>query len=265
MTNQPCQRWRNHRDSYRPAGEPIDPSLYGVDLLPECLAKEFVKEHHYSGTYPAAVCRVGLFRWGGELVGCAVFSQPAQNAAIPAWCGTEAGVELGRFVLVDNVPANGETWFLRRAFKLLRQEKPHLEAVLSYSDPVRRVNAAGDIVLPGHVGTIYQAFNGRYVGRSRARTLNLTPDGQVLSGRALSKIRLGERGDAYAYEQLLKAGAPRRRSFESGRAYVKRALAEGPFTRFRHPGNHAYVWSLTRRHRIERPALPYPKQVEVAL
>lgn len=262
MAKQPCQRWRNHRDSYRPAGEPIDPSQYGVDLLPECVAKEFVKHHHYSGTYPAAVCRVGLFRWGGELVGCAVFSTPQQGAAIPCWTGTEAGVELGRFVLVDDVPANGETWFLKRSFRLLRQEKPHLEAVLSYSDPVRRVNALGDIVLPGHVGTIYQAHNGRYLGRSSARTLDLKPDGQVISPRALSKIRLDERGAAYAYEQLLEAGAPRRRSFESGRAYVKRALSEGPFRRFRHPGNHAYVWSLKRRHRIERPARPYPKTIE---
>jgi hypothetical protein len=263
MTHQPCQRWRAHRDSYRPAGEPIDPSKYGVDLLDECVAKEFIKHHHYSGSYPAAVCRVGLFRWGGELVGCAVFSEPMQRKSIPAWTGTNAGVELGRFVLVDDVEANGETWFLKRAFRLLRRAKPHIKTVLSYSDPVRRANVDGTIVLPGHLGIIYQAYNGRYLGRSSARTLILKPDGQVLNGRALSKIRRDERGADYAYEQLLAAGAPRRKPLEDGVAYVKRALLEGPFRRVKHPGNHAYAWSLTRRHRIEREALPYPKQVEV--
>lgn len=28
-----CQRWRERRDSYRPAGEPIDPTRYGVEIL----------------------------------------------------------------------------------------------------------------------------------------------------------------------------------------------------------------------------------------
>lgn len=258
-----CQRWRGHRDSYRPAGEPIDTSQYGVDLLPECVAKEFVKHHHYSGTYPAAICRVGLFRWGGELVGAAVFSVPQQARAISAWCNTEAGCELGRFVLLDNVPANGETWFLRRAFQALRQAKPSMRAVLSYSDPVRRANVDGRIVLPGHVGTIYQAYNGRYVGRSSARSLVLRADGQTINGRALTKIRKDERGAGYAYEQLLAAGAPRRKRMEAGTAYVQRALTEGPFRKVKHPGNHAYVWALNRRHRLSKPALPYPKQVEV--
>lgn len=256
------QRWRAHRDSYRPAGEVIDTSKYGVDPISECLAKEFVKAHHYSGTFPAAVFRVGLFRWGGELVGCAVFSTPQQARAISSWTGTDAGCELGRFVLLDDVEANGETWFLRRAFKLLRKHKPHIDTVLSYSDPVRRANLEGRIVLPGHVGCIYQAFNGRYMGRSSARTLVLKPDGQNINGRALSKIRRDERGADYAYEQLLKAGAPRRKALESGAAYVKRALHEGPFRRVRHPGNHAYAWSLTKRHKLQRPAKPYPKTIE---
>ena len=31
---EPCQRWRDRRATYRPAGEPIDTSKYGVELLP---------------------------------------------------------------------------------------------------------------------------------------------------------------------------------------------------------------------------------------
>lgn len=125
----PCQRWHLRRESYRPAGEPIDPSRYGVEVLGEGQARDYVVRHHYSGSYPAARCRVGLLRTTGasrELVGVAVFSVPAGPKVIGAWLphldDPIEGVELGRFVLADDVPANGETWFLRRAFEALAAE-----------------------------------------------------------------------------------------------------------------------------------------------
>jgi hypothetical protein len=50
----PCQRWRDRRDSYRPAGEVIATQDYTVASLPsDAVAKAFVQQHHYSGTYPA--------------------------------------------------------------------------------------------------------------------------------------------------------------------------------------------------------------------
>jgi hypothetical protein len=106
---------------------------------------------------------------------------------------------------------------------------------------------------------LYQAFNGRYLGRSGAETLHLGPDGRVISRRALSKLRNDERGARYAYQQLLAAGAPPRRPLEEGPAYVARALAEGPFRRVRHPGNHVYAWSLSSRARVAASIGPYPK------
>ena len=107
-----CQRWRHRRDSYRPAGEPIDPSRYGVEpIADDTTARAFIVAHHYSGSLPAARCRVGLYRTRPfarpELVGVAVFSQPASEAVLPKWLGTSAGVELGRLVLLDDVPASG--------------------------------------------------------------------------------------------------------------------------------------------------------------
>lgn len=257
----PCQRWRLRRHSYRPAGEPIDTSRYGVDLLPDDrTARAFVEQHHYSGSYPAARFRVGLYRsrrWvTPELVGVAVFSVPAQRAAIPRWTGTAEGVELGRFVLLDDVPANGETWFLARAFRALPGE---VRTVLAYSDPVARTALDGTVTMPGHVGTIYRAHNARYLGRSRARTLWLDPSARVVSERALSKIRTDERGAAHAYRRLVAAGAPPRRPLESGADYVRRALEEGPFRRLRHPGNLVYAWALRRdAERGLSEALPYP-------
>lgn len=263
------QRWREGRDSYRPAGEPIDPARYGVEVLEDDVRpKAFVERHHYSGSYPAARCRVGLYRTDGhhqhELVGMAVFSVPAQAAAVPHWTGTSAGVELGRFVLVDDVPANGETWFLARAFDALTVALPDTRAVLSYSDPMPRRRANGTLVTPGHVGTIYQAHNGRHLGRARAETLYLDRDARTVSRRALSKIRNGERGADGAYRRLLEAGAPPRVVGESPAAYVDRALRDGPFTRVRHPGNLVYVWAVgaERRRTLRgfRPAEAYPRR-----
>jgi hypothetical protein len=114
-----CQRWRGGRDSYRPAGEPLDPARYGVEPLDELPARSFVVTHHYSRSYPAASVRAGLYRCDRsgvpQLVGVAVFGAPAGPQVLSRWLPGLAGLELSRLVLLDDVPANGETWFLRRA------------------------------------------------------------------------------------------------------------------------------------------------------
>jgi len=257
------QRWRGRHASWRHPDEVIDTSRYGVELIPDDnTAKAFVEKHHYSGSYPAARVRVGLYR-SRELVGVAVFSVPCNARVIPSYFpGLEPlnGVELGRFVLLDDVPGNGETWFLARAFKLLKTAKPELRAVLSYSDPVPRRTDDGAVVMPGHVGTIYQAHNGVYAGRSSARTLILDRHGRVLSARTLSKIRREERGVEYALAQLREASGITRARHEPLPDYVTRATAQ--LRRVRHPGNHAYLWGLDRRLRLAPPVGDYPKQVE---
>ncbi|MBR7917314.1 hypothetical protein KDX16_15935 [Burkholderia vietnamiensis] len=179
----PVQRWRLGRDYWRvDRDEGFRKQDYAVDLISDSVAKQFVVEHHYSASYPAAVERAGLFR-GTELVGVCVFSVPMNNAAIPKYTGLapSAGVDLGRFILLDNVPYNGETYFLKRAFVALQQSKPQIKGVIAYSDPVPRHTAAGRVVMPGHVGIIYQAGSARYVGRSASRVLHLSASGHVLS------------------------------------------------------------------------------------
>lgn len=266
------QRWGRRSCSWRPGEEVFDPALYGVEVIEgDAEARAFVVEHHYSGSYPAARCRVGLYRSRGpwsapQLVGVAVFSVPMNQRVIPARCGVPAdqGVELGRLVLLDEVPAPGETWFLARAFRLLRAALPDVRAVVSYSDPMPRRDMAGELVMPGHIGVIYQGHNGIYRGRATARTLWLDGRGRVASGRTLSKIRSGERGVDYACKSLEAMGAPPRARHEDGAAYVRRALESGAFRKLRHPGNHIYVWGLDRR---TRKALgcgeEYPRREEV--
>lgn len=252
------QRWHARRDSYRPSAEPICTLAHEVaPIADDATARAFVLEHHYSCSYPAARYRFGLYRHG-RLAGVAVFSHPCSDRVITNVFPVPAveAVELGRFVLLDEVEGNGETWFLARAFELLRREG--LVGVVSFSDPVPRATAAGAVVFPGHLGTIYQAHNGCYLGRSTARTLRLLPDGTVLSSRSLQKIRAREQGWRYSAGLLESAGAAPLGEGDP-RPWLATWLPRLTRT-LRHPGNHRYAWPLERRLRRQLPeALPYPK------
>lgn len=247
-----CQRWLFQQDRYRPAGETIDPRRYEVAAIGAGDANAFVKTHHYAGTPVYDRFRFGMFE-AGRLMGVAIFSVPVNSKSVEMFPGD--AVELGRFVLLDSVPANGETWFLARTFDELRRHE--IAGVISFSDPVPRRAADGRTVFKGHLGIIYQAFNGAYVGRSAARTLRLWPDGRVVSTRRIQKVRKLEKGWKPAVAEFRAFGADE--LWADRRAWLKHWLGRLT-TPLHHPGNHKYLWSLDRR--VQLPAsLPYPKQV----
>lgn len=245
-------RWRKRRSSYRPSQEPFDQKAFHVERIQEKSAKKFVLEHHYSGSFPAAIASYGLIERLGafdtRLAGCAVFSVPMHpRSAARYGAGDLPFCELGRFVLLDEIGGNAETWFMSRALRQLaldkqdNQGRPKFSVCLAYSDPVPRSDITGAITHVGHVGGIYSAANALYVGRGTARTLNLAPDGKTISERALSKLRKGDTGARYAYEMLRGHGAPPIEVGEKNSDYVRRALSEGPFRTLKHNGNHAYI------------------------
>lgn len=221
-------------------------------------ARTFVRTHHYSGSYPAARRRFGLYSSAGELAGVAVFSVPAQPKALDVLPGDRnTCAELGRFVMLDHVPANGESWFLARCFDLLRREG--WTGILSFSDPVPRTDADGRVVFAGHLGTIYQASNATFTGRSKPRVAKLLPDGTVLNERAVAKIRARDTGWRYAAAVLERHGAEPLTEHEDAAAWVHRWVPK--VTRpLRHGGNLRYLWALHKRDRKHLPdGLPYPK------
>jgi len=269
------QRWRDRREVWRPAGEDtFNPSIHGVELLDYKPARAFVERHHYSGKWCADRIRIGLYRlagWGRpELVGAAVFSQPMNQRTIPRWAGwgPETGIELGRFVLLDQVEGNGETWFLTRALNLIHQVQPQIRSVISYSDPVPRHLVGGRVVTPGHKGDIYQCKAARYVGRSKARTLVVGRGWEVVNDRALAKLRKRDKGWESTYRQLLRLGAPEREAGEEWSVYTPRAMNSPAFRRVRHHGNHAYLFAVggPNRRRATRKLwaepLPFPATLD---
>lgn len=256
------QRWTERRESRRPIGETIRTSAYDVvECADDATPRAFVERHHYSGSWVAARFRFLLYQ-RGDLAGVSVFSVGASGAAHRAvWPGLapDEAVDLGRFVLVDSVPSNGESWFIARCFELLRGR---VAGVASCADPVVRVTADGTRVFPGHVGTIYQATNGRYIGRTNPATLRLLPDGRVLSNRSQGKLVRRERGWQRAMLELVRFGAHPLLDGEDAKAWLQRWRAE--LTRpLRHSGNHRYTWILDDRRRAELtsygPLREYPK------
>jgi hypothetical protein len=229
-----------------------------VPIASDNVAKTFVVQHHYSASYPAARFRFGLYK-GPDLQGVAVFSHPVNDRTITSvFPGNSLdGVELGRFVLLDEVPGNGESWMISRCLDLLRAEG--LRGVVTFSDPMPRTSIEGRVIFGRHVGRIYQATNATYLGRGTKRTLRILPDGTVFSERTLQKIRSGEKGWNYAAGILERFGAETC-PFMNRTEWLNTWLPQ--LTRkLRHNGNHKYCWILTRR--AERPVgRAYPKQVD---
>lgn len=264
------KRWRDREQRWVAPGEVFAKRDYAVDVVEgDRIPKAFIAGHHYAGTYPAARLAVGLFGQRARLVGLAVFSVPASNAALERWTGMshDAACELGRFVCTPDVAYNGETWFLARAIRLLASAKG-IRAFVSFADPVEW-SAGGVVVKPQHFGTIYQASNALFAGRSNPRSDLVGPDGRPVSPRALSKLRKMTKGWEYAERQLVALGAPSRRFVEHPRDWLTRVRRSPGFSCVRRSGNLAYVFGLDDAARaslreLHRGGQDYPKRREVA-
>lgn len=257
-----AQRWTEGRASRRPVGELIRTAAYDVAPIESAaIARAFVKRHHYAASASSTAHRFGLYQ-RGDLVGVALFgpgaSMAAHRAVFPSLTIREA-VTLGRLVLIDAVPGNGESFFVARCFAFLRAAG--IVAVESCADPEPRMTESGDVVHRGHFGCVYQALNGHYVGRTRPATLRLLPDGTCFSNRTAGKLAQGDVGRRYAAAQLERWGADRLHDDEDALAWLRRW--RGRLTRaMRHRGNHRYLWCLDRRRRREvltAPRCDYPK------
>ena len=252
----PCMRWSpGGRQSWRRRRDGgFDSRLYVVREIWTRQAKPFVVGTHYLGSMPSDKRNYGLFEIdGGRLVGVAVLSYPTSEKTIPSvfpGLDPSEAADLGRFVLLDEVPANAESWFLGKVREkaaeksVLDPDKPVLRGLVMFSDPVQRRRADGTLICPGHVGTIYQASGCLYLGTSDASTEAVLPDGTVFGRRTAQKIRAREKGHAYAERKLVALGAQPMRPGEKPAAWLREALDAAGARRFRHPGKHKYAIAL---------------------
>lgn len=275
-----CQRWSNGRHSWRPVHEGgFNPRRYRLMEVPERDARRFVEAHHYSRSFPAARMSFGLFE-GHHLVGAAVLGVPMHPRVLTKPFPTldpNSAAELSRLVLLDEVPANAESFVLGRLFRLTAAHG--LRGLVAFSDPQPRI-VAGTPLLPGHIGHVYRVTGGRYLGRATKRTITVLPDGTVLTARAQSKVCRGERGAAGVRARLCQLGARPLADMVAESAglgidltparWLDLALDGLGARRVRHRGCHRFVWPVgdrgwRRRCPIGMVELPYPVAVDPAV
>jgi hypothetical protein len=141
------------------------------------MVKKFIEDNHYSHKIPQAIkYRFGLY-YENALKGMAIFSVPANMYSITSIFYDEPqqiGIELSRFFTYNNTPDNFESYCLSQCFKYLRNNSNY-DVIVSYADP--NFN---------HVGYLYQALNGLYLGVTNPETRYIL-NGQLLTRRSLGR------------------------------------------------------------------------------
>ncbi|MCM4082207.1 Mom family adenine methylcarbamoylation protein [Paractinoplanes hotanensis] len=254
-----CLRTTERVPSWRHISEGgFNKRRYSVLSISEEVARAFVLLHHYSRSYPGRLA-YGMFE-KHHLVGVAVLGEPMHPRVITKPLPTltnRTGAELSRVVLLNEVPANAESWFVRR---VLRDAATHgLRGVVAFSDPMPRP-AVG---MPGHVGDFYRALGLSYCGRATGRTLTFLPDGTVFPDRSAQKIRGREQGALGQIRRLVALGATPPPPGLADTSWLRDALEEVGVRKVRHLGNHRFVARLggrvtRRRTPLGLPSEPYP-------
>ncbi|PLR99512.1 Mom family adenine methylcarbamoylation protein [Bacillus sp. T33-2] len=156
---------------------------YHIKQIKFTLAKEYIKNNHYShGCHNGASPCFGLYD-GQNLIGVLMFATPCSEMVRSSIFGEEykqSVIELHRLHILDGTPKNTESWFISRCLKLLKEIRPHIWAVLTFADQTE-----------GHNGTIYKATNALRLGASTKRTFYLDETGRLRhprqSGKNISK------------------------------------------------------------------------------
>lgn len=144
---------------------------YTVKVIPCKQGKEYIIKNHYThGCHNAPSPCIGLFE-EDRLIGVCAFACPCSENVRASVFGVEykdSVTELHRLHILDITPKNTESWFISRALKLLKEVKPKIKAVISFSDTT-----------VGHEGTIYKATNAYRIGKTGSATFYRDSDGRL--------------------------------------------------------------------------------------
>jgi hypothetical protein len=204
---------------------------YAVAAIPSSIGKKFIIKHHYSkGVHNGPMC-FGLLK-NGELVGVCAFAAPSSENVRASLFGEEykdSVTELHRLVLLDEVPKNAESFFIVRALRELKKQRPYYKAVVSFADPTQN-----------HLGIIYQATNALFCGQSAPAVFYLDENNRLRHPRQNGKNITAEIAREYGWRPTKREGKYRYVYF----------LAE----------NKTELKEIKRLFKLE--SLPYPKAVD---
>ncbi len=141
------------------------------------IGKRFVAEHHYAVICPPITkLTLGLFD-NGELVGVALWGYGTRprhtiKKLFPS-LGVEDYLELNRLCVLDSMPRNTESQYLRLMARHIREHYPGIKLLYSWADGLR-----------GKPGYVYQASNWLYGGFIWSQ-FYVTEEGEVVHPRLL--------------------------------------------------------------------------------
>lgn len=138
-----------------------------VKTISRSLAVEFLEKYHYLKTLPGSCTCYGYLE-NGELIGLAGVSSTKDEAGL-------SGLELRRFALKD-LTSIVASKVLAKFIKKIKGSALNVHFIKTFADS--NVN---------HTGTIYQAANFLYLGRTVPVTQYISNTGKVYSGRFFKK------------------------------------------------------------------------------
>ena len=168
---------------------------YNVRKVNDKVGRQYIRDNHYAGEVIVSATCYGLWKdagewWDSQLKGVIAFSMPVSENVRKSVFGKdykESVIELHRMFTDDNCPKNSGSFFISRALKQLKQDRPHIRAVISFSDTTEN-----------HWGTQYQAANAWYAGTSKGQVLYRDSKGNLRhykqGGKILSKDEIKKRG-----------------------------------------------------------------------
>jgi len=146
-------------------------------------AKDYIRKNHYSkschnGPSPCygLYTRDNRLPGGHALVGVLCFATPCSENVRSSVFGPDYKdnvTELHRLFIKDSycgrdTPKGTESWFISRCLKMLKKDRPHIWAVLTFADSTE-----------GHKGTIYRATNAKFCGMTSKATFYLDREGAL--------------------------------------------------------------------------------------
>ena len=228
-----------------------DTSKLSVRKISKSVAKELIVKNHYSHLWTKVSYAIGVyveddshsfFESTDKLIGVACYGDPIgrlSGQSISEELDRTEVLELVRLFVFDGYGSNIESWFLGQTFNWLRENVPHIKALISYSDPKE-----------GHCGTIYQATNWLYQGDSLryndSWSFKFSEDGEWQHGITIFPT-YGTNNPSEIQKQVTS-----------------------PFWIRKEPRKHRYVYILTKggeRRKllksIKHPILPYSKKTDI--
>jgi hypothetical protein len=198
-----------------------------VRPIPFRSAKILLTERHYLHSMPGGTyLAFGVFKHK-RLLGAITLGVGPKNAHRLVANATPVDLlVLSRLWLSDELPSNSESFVIGQVLQAIRRHTD-VKFAVTYADPSK-----------GHVGTIYQASNWLYTGRSQSMPVYDLGDGIHHHSRTLSHV--------YGTHSL---------AYFRAKGINIRTISQS--------SKHRYVYFLNPswRNRLAVPILPYPKEI----